>query len=83
MKDKILTPDATYSSQFIGLNHKTGLWPKSNFGKDVIIGVVDSGVWPESESFNDEGMTDVPSKWKVEFCATRNLLEQSTSTKVI
>ena len=26
--------------------------------------VVVVGVWPESESFNDQGMGPIPSKWK-------------------
>ncbi|OMO82807.1 hypothetical protein COLO4_22823 [Corchorus olitorius] len=40
------------------------LLAKAGYGKDVIIGVLDSGVWPESTSFSDEGMEPVPQSWK-------------------
>ncbi|KAH7684213.1 Tripeptidyl-peptidase II protein [Dioscorea alata] len=59
----------TRSWEFLGLE-KDGrvlaesLWSKTKFGEDTIIGNLDTGVWPESESFKDEGIGPVPSKWK-------------------
>ncbi|KAI8000960.1 Subtilisin-like protease SBT5.6 [Camellia lanceoleosa] len=37
---------------------------KASYGKDVIVGMIDSGIWPESQSFSDEGMEPIPKSWK-------------------
>ncbi|XP_047320406.1 subtilisin-like protease SBT4.3 [Impatiens glandulifera] len=31
---------------------------------DIIIGSIDSGITPESESFSDQGLDNIPMKWK-------------------
>ncbi|KAL8166014.1 hypothetical protein V2J09_007513 [Rumex salicifolius] len=65
--DKNVVVDTTRTVDFLSLNTNFGLWPASDYGDDVIIGVIDSGVWPESKSFKDDGMKMAPqkqSKWK-------------------
>ncbi|KAL8100090.1 hypothetical protein AgCh_032376 [Apium graveolens] len=54
----------THTPVFLGLKKHGGLWPTSGFGDDMIIGIIDTGIWPESRSFSDHGMSPVPSRWR-------------------
>ncbi|GKV04488.1 hypothetical protein SLEP1_g16643 [Rubroshorea leprosula] len=50
---------------------------------DVIVGVLDSGVWPELKSFNDEGLGPVPEKWKGECEVGKTFKSSSCNKKLI
>lgn len=59
----------TRSWMFLGLENNGGvphdsIWEKAKFGEDVIIANLDTGVWPESKSFNDQGLGPIPSRWR-------------------
>ncbi|RLM87421.1 hypothetical protein C2845_PM04G06540 [Panicum miliaceum] len=59
----VYRPQTTRSWDFLGVpqhNDATRL----KFENDVIIGMVDTGIWPDSESFSDEGLPPPPPKWK-------------------
>lgn len=55
--DEILQLDTSTTPGFIGLDKPTGLWTRAggpaNAGEGVIIGIIDTGVWPEHPSFSD------------------------------
>ncbi|CAM8994906.1 unnamed protein product [Rhodiola kirilowii] len=69
-ENKLVKLQTTRSWEFLGLEKKNGvptkhsLWKKSKYGNDIIIATLDTGVWPESESFNDKGLGPIPSRWK-------------------
>ncbi|KAG2316937.1 hypothetical protein Bca52824_020059 [Brassica carinata] len=55
----------TRTPLFLGLDvHNSGLFPETGPSSDVVVGVLDTGVWPESKSFSDEGYGPIPPTWK-------------------
>ncbi|KDP25554.1 hypothetical protein JCGZ_20710 [Jatropha curcas] len=54
----------THTPSFLGLQQNIGFWNYSNYGKGVIIGLIDSGITPDHPSFSGEGMPPPPAKWK-------------------
>ncbi|KAJ9184226.1 hypothetical protein P3X46_003973 [Hevea brasiliensis] len=69
----------THSWEFMlleknGTVHPSSLWTKAGFGEDIIIANLDSGVWPESKSFSDEGYGPVPSSWVKGKCQNDTLV---------
>ncbi|KAG8374507.1 hypothetical protein BUALT_Bualt10G0002000 [Buddleja alternifolia] len=57
----------TRSWDYLGLSSQApnNLLNKSNMGDGVVIGVLDTGIWPESKAFRDEDLgPTTPSGWK-------------------
>lgn len=79
-KDLPVKLDTTHSPQFLGLTGNSGAWQATNYGEDVIIGVVDTGIWPESESYNDNGIYEIPKRWKGE-CESGTMFNSSLCNK--
>ncbi|XP_054824028.1 subtilisin-like protease 1 [Prosopis cineraria] len=62
--ERTLSLHTTHTPSFLGLRKGSGLWKESNFGEGVIIGVIDTGIYPFHPSFSDEGMPPPPPTWK-------------------
>lgn len=57
--DEMRTADTSSTPGFLGLTGKEGFWKEQEAkGEDVIIGIIDSGIWPEHPSFSDRKAGD-------------------------
>ena len=52
-KDEIRKMDTASTPAFLGLTGSAGFWATKAKGENVVIGIVDSGIWPEHPSFSD------------------------------
>ncbi|GFP86484.1 subtilisin-like protease [Phtheirospermum japonicum] len=64
----------THSPSFLGLYQNLGSWPASNYGKGVIIGVLDGGITPDGHG------THTASTAAGNFIPGANLLGQANGT---
>ena len=83
--EHVRRPDTTRSPQFLGLKSPVGvgLLAESDFGSDLVIAVIDTGIWPERRSFSDRGLGPPPGKWKGECVAGRDFPASLCNKKVI
>ncbi|KAG9453151.1 hypothetical protein H6P81_006055 [Aristolochia fimbriata] len=63
--ERVYQLHTTRSPAFLGLEPlDSRIWSAALTNHDVVVGVLDTGIWPESPSFSDRGMTAVPTRWK-------------------
>lgn len=72
-RQKIYQIQTTNTPKFLGLDNAELLGQQgtvitgnatSDSESDLIIGVFDTGIWPESASYDDTGLPPIPSRWK-------------------
>ncbi|KAI3940230.1 hypothetical protein MKW98_027084 [Papaver atlanticum] len=82
-ESKVNQLHTTHSWDFLGVDD----YPQNNANieskSDVIVGVIDSGVLPESESFNDNGLGPVQERFKGECIAGDEFTVENCNRKII
>lgn len=64
--DEVRHLDTISTSEFLGLSAPGGLWSQSvpvglNKGENVVIGIIDGGIWPENPAFADRVIANKPT----------------------
>ncbi|CAI5475060.1 unnamed protein product, partial [Closterium sp. Yama58-4] len=67
-RSRRVTPLTIDSPTFLGMRAPGSLWPanggQASAGKGMVVGVVDTGIWPEHPSFSDAGFpSSKPAGW--------------------
>lgn len=84
-----VTPEMIYqlhttrTPEFLGLGKSDAVLPSSVLESEVVVGILDTGAWPESKSYDDTGIGPVPSSWKGACEEGKNFNASSCNRKLI
>ncbi|XP_010696462.3 subtilisin-like protease SBT1.5 [Beta vulgaris subsp. vulgaris] len=84
--DEIYQLHTTRTPHFLGLDtyHRPmGLLKDSDLGSNVVVGVIDTGIWPENPSFSDEELGPVPSHFRGECKGGENFPPHLCNKKIV
>ena len=75
----------TRSPRFLGLlsSPPSALLADSDFGSDLVIAIIDTGISPTHRSFHDRGLGPVPSKWRAVCSAGPGCPSNSCNRKLV
>ncbi|VYS50158.1 unnamed protein product [Arabidopsis thaliana] len=84
-RSKNMKLKTTRVSDYLGLTSAapTGLLHETDMGSEAIVGILDSGIWPDSKSFNDNGLGPIPARWKGKCVSAEAFNASSCNRKLI
>jgi subtilisin family serine protease len=53
-RDERRQPMTDSTPDYLGLTGDGGVWDLEGKGEDIIVGIIDTGIWPEHQSFSDQ-----------------------------
>ena len=57
LPNELQQPTTDASPEFLGLSGESGVWATEATGDGVLVGIIDSGIWPEHPSLDPAGFT--------------------------